>query len=476
MRYGQDYHAIMMEIPIPGELRSMLFVWIALWLAAALLIIANRRNAAGRWLSFVSFCGGVGALASVLEGWIVSMLATGDIDAAGEQVLRIIQRCCSWTSYYGLPYGFLCFGATYNGELLRARLAKWLPLAALVFPLAMLALPIADDYPVHYNLLAIWAIPYLLLGAILLLTKKHVHPAERRAHAIMLVAVLPAVIAASTMNYVLPLFGLYRMWRYNVYPIGFAFVIFIVSLFSFGFLGVQLLIERRQLNYSLRAITSGTAMLNHAIKNDIGKMKLFTDKIRREAEALDNAELQADISVISSAAQHIEAMIRSVHERTQELQLQPQEVRLAQLVQEQIAALEQQAAAKGISITTHYDDKAVAVVDGAQTAEAIHNVLVNAIDAMPGGGQLKAAVIAGKRGSTIEITDTGVGIEKSQLRKVIEPFFTTKSGKTMNFGLGLAYCYQLMNRQGGQLRISSEAGVGTVVRFHFQAVRKNRVG
>ncbi|AZN42945.1 sensor histidine kinase [Paenibacillus albus] len=448
----------------------MLFVWIVLWIASALLIAANRRNAAGRWLSFVSFCGGMGALASVLEGWIVSMLASGDIDSAGEHVLRIIQRCCSWTSYYGLPYGFLCFGSSYNAELLPQRLSRRMPLLALLLPLAMLALPIAENYPVHYNLLAIWAIPYFVFGGVLLLTKKHVHPAERRAHGILLVAVMPAILAAVTMNYVLPLLGLYRMWRYNVYPIGFAFIIFIVALFNVGFLGVQLLIERRQLNYSLRAITSGTAMLNHAIKNDIGKMKLFTDKIKREAGP--NAELHADISVISSAAQHIEAMIRSVHERTQELQLQLREVSLMQLVEEQIAALSEHASARGIAITTQYDVNALAIADAAQTSEAIHNVLQNALDAMPTGGQLTAAVIAGKRGSTIEISDTGVGIEKSQLRKVIEPFFTTKSGKTMNFGLGLAYCYQLMHRQGGELRISSEAGAGTIVRFHFRAVRK----
>ena len=111
---------------------------------------------------------------------------------------------------------------------------------------------------------------------------------------LLLLAVLPAVLIALTMNYVLPLFGFSGLWVYNVWPIGFAFVIFLFSFFNFGFLGVQLLIEKRQIDYSLRAITSGTAMLNHAIKNDIGKIKLFTEKIAREAGEQD--ELRADLA------------------------------------------------------------------------------------------------------------------------------------------------------------------------------------
>ena len=58
----------------------------------------------------LSFCGGMGALASVLEGWIVTLYESGQIDAAVERLLRIVQRGCLWMSYYGMPYAFLCFG------------------------------------------------------------------------------------------------------------------------------------------------------------------------------------------------------------------------------------------------------------------------------------------------------------------------------------------------------------------------------
>jgi signal transduction histidine kinase len=167
-------------------------------------------------------------------------------------------------------------------------------------------------------------------------------------------------------------------------------------------------------------------------------------------------------------------MIRSVHERTQELQLLPQRVNLASLVRDQLQALEPRLSGGQTVVHAEYDELAEAVADPAQTSEALSNVLLNAIESMPMGGELFIQVLGGKRGSTIEVRDTGSGIEKEYLKKVVEPFFTTKSGRAMNFGLGLAYCYQLMNRQGGELRIQSEKGAGTVVRFHFPSIKRSK--
>jgi len=464
----------------------MLFVWIALWLTAALLLISDRRNPSIRWLSLVSLCGGMGALASVMEGWIVSLELNGQLWQV--QWLRRAQRGCSWISYYGLPYSYLNFALTYYGRLGTRRVVRLLPYITILPAAAMLALPIAEDAPVHYSILAWWALPYIALGTLLLLRKRGGNQVERRSHFIVTAAVLPAVLIAVTMNHVMPLFGLYGMWRYNVWPITLAFFIFIIALFNFGFLGVRLFIERQQMDYSLRAITSGTAMLNHAIKNDIGKIKLFSSKIEYEAEdqSIDNVELRGDVKVIAEAAQRIETMIRSVHERTQELPLQVQAIRLRSLM-EQLVVEFRRSAPEHVQITTIYDEHAEALIDPIQTAEGIRNVLSNALEARykPKSGANRAAgekiymeiqirVSSNKRGSYIAIQDNGSGIEKRYLRKVTEPFFSTKNGKTMNFGLGLAYCYQLMRRQGGELRIESKLGHGTTVTFCFPAIKRKK--
>ncbi|WP_127530654.1 sensor histidine kinase [Paenibacillus kobensis] len=453
----------------------MVVVWAVLWLAALLLLLVNRRSPVFRWLGLVAFSGGSGALASVMDGWITAYDADpSSYDTA--EMLRHIQRLCSWTSYYGLPYGYLLFAVSYHGNALPVKLGKWMPWAALIPVLIMLALPIDGGYPVAYLPLGCWAIPYMLIGTGLIVTKRAGHPAEWKAHLTVTAAVVPAVLFALAMNYTMPLFGVYRLWQYNVWSIPIAFLIFIIALFKYGFLGVQLMIERRKLDYSMRAITSGTAMLNHAIKNDIAKIKLFADKISRSSGD-ESGGMQADTAVITRSVEHIEAMIRSVHERTQELVLRAERIDLAQLVRAQAAVIQPAAEATGVAVVLNAGDTAAIEVlaDAAQTQEALHNVINNALEAMPRGGELTISLTGGKRGSIIEIRDTGCGIEKHHLHKVTEPFFTTKSGKSMNFGLGLAYCSQLMSRQGGELRIRSELGQGTVVTLVFPAPRRNAV-
>ncbi len=101
--------------------------------------------------------------------------------------------------------------------------------------------------------------------------------------------------------------------------------------------------------------------------------------------------------------------------------------------------------------------------DPGQVEQVILNVVVNARDAMPEGGQLSIETKnygAGRGGDciTIAITDTGVGMDPRVLSRVFEPFFTTKEHGT---GLGLATSYGIIKENGGDLRVESAPGLGT---------------
>ena len=98
--------------------------------------------------------------------------------------------------------------------------------------------------------------------------------------------------------------------------------------------------------------------------------------------------------------------------------------------------------------------------DGGQIQQAIIALATNAIDAMPGGGVLTFRTNSSNNRVTIEIQDSGVGIEPENLSKIFEPFFTTKEvGK--GTGLGLAVCYGIITEHGGRLSVRSNVGVGT---------------
>jgi signal transduction histidine kinase len=86
--------------------------------------------------------------------------------------------------------------------------------------------------------------------------------------------------------------------------------------------------------------------------------------------------------------------------------------------------------------------------------------VVNALEAMRGGGTLTVRVVPRPGWVTMSIIDTGVGIEPESLGSIFDPFFTTKEGGT---GLGLSIVRQVVDRHHGRVSIESERGKGTTV-------------
>ena len=113
-------------------------------------------------------------------------------------------------------------------------------------------------------------------------------------------------------------------------------------------------------------------------------------------------------------------------------------------------------------------------VDPGQFEAALLNIIVNARDAMPDGGNITIRtrnVMGEQRAAAISITDNGSGIAPDQLEHVFEPFFTTKAvGK--GTGLGLSQVYGFAAQSGGEARIDSEVGKGTTLTILLPASDK----
>lgn len=97
-------------------------------------------------------------------------------------------------------------------------------------------------------------------------------------------------------------------------------------------------------------------------------------------------------------------------------------------------------------------------LDRVRFASALEQLLLNAAEAMPAGGELSVRISGGGGKQRLEISDTGPGIEKKNLGSVFHPFFTTKPGK---LGLGLTLARNVARAHGGTLELVSEPGKGT---------------
>jgi signal transduction histidine kinase len=108
--------------------------------------------------------------------------------------------------------------------------------------------------------------------------------------------------------------------------------------------------------------------------------------------------------------------------------------------------------------------------------QIIHNVIINAIQAMPSGGTIRLKTFMDKTRTfvNIHVTDDGVGITPDHLPKVFEPFFTTKErGIDKNAGIGLSIIYSIINAAGGSIHIKSSLRKGTTVQISLPVYRSN---
>jgi len=120
-------------------------------------------------------------------------------------------------------------------------------------------------------------------------------------------------------------------------------------------------------------------------------------------------------------------------------------------------------------------------VDEGMIGQAINNLIINAVQAMPDGGSIDVAVdniilenkttIEGlqlEKGSYVKITikDHGIGISNEHIAKIFDPYFTTKEKRT---GLGLATTFSIIQKHGGHITVNSELGIGTIFNIYLVA-------
>jgi GAF domain-containing protein/CheY-like chemotaxis protein len=103
--------------------------------------------------------------------------------------------------------------------------------------------------------------------------------------------------------------------------------------------------------------------------------------------------------------------------------------------------------------------------DPAELREALTNLILNALDAMPAGGTLALSTSAAAGQVEIAVADTGIGIPANIRHKIFDPFFTTKGPK--GTGLGLSMTYGILARHGARISVESEEGRGTKFRLAF---------
>ena len=148
----------------------------------------------------------------------------------------------------------------------------------------------------------------------------------------------------------------------------------------------------------------------------------------------------------------------------------PRRVTLLDVIELTRPAWETAPKRRGTSVDVHLELLMTWPVAGnaSELREVFTNLVLNAVDAMPRGGELWVATENGPGDAvTVNVRDSGVGMDAETRVKIFDPFFTTK--EIQGNGLGLSVAYGIVSRHRGSIAVESEPGVGTVFTLSFPA-------
>jgi signal transduction histidine kinase len=206
---------------------------------------------------------------------------------------------------------------------------------------------------------------------------------------------------------------------------------------------------------AISRITSGVA---HEVKNPLNAILMHVELARMKL-AREDTDVAPQMEIISREILRLDRVVKTFLDFTRPVELHAAEVPLDSFVREIVDLAAPQAEAAGIRVSVGADTDAANIrVDVDLMKQAILNVVVNAIQAMPHGGELRIECAVREEEAEIRISDTGVGIPPELRDKIFRLYYTTKPEGS---GIGLAMTFRIVQLHDGAIDFTSEPGKGT---------------
>ena len=215
---------------------------------------------------------------------------------------------------------------------------------------------------------------------------------------------------------------------------------------------------------SLAEVASGVV---HEVRNPLGTIKGAVEIL--EDELTDNNPRREFATIAKTEVERIDKLVREFLKfaRTPKPEKVPTDVN--KLVNSVQLLIRQQAEEQNITISENLSPNVPLVeLDPEQIKQVLLNFALNSIQAMPDGGKLTFSTKTEKERTIIEVEDTGTGIKEQNLRRIFDPFFSTKE---KSLGLGLSIAYKIITEHNGKIDARNSAN-GAVFRAEFAPENK----
>jgi PAS domain S-box-containing protein len=220
-----------------------------------------------------------------------------------------------------------------------------------------------------------------------------------------------------------------------------------------------------QVSERLAALGRVTAGVAHEVKNPLNSMRLWLENLKASLPDGQESNAQQAVQVLDKEIDRLDAVVKRFLDFSRPMDVRLESTQLADLLRDVLETAQPQMQKCGVQVAQLLPiDVPEVYVDRDLLKQAVLNLVLNALEAMPNGGQLR--VVLSRRGEMAEISvgDSGKGIPPEHRQKIFQLFFTTRPGGS---GIGLASAFRIVQLLNGSIDFTSEVGRGTTFRIEL---------
>ena len=222
--------------------------------------------------------------------------------------------------------------------------------------------------------------------------------------------------------------------------------------------------NRRKVDEERRELQTLVSDISHQVKTPVANLKMVTDTLL--AKPVTEQERRDFLQGIRSQTDKLEFLVRSMGKasrlETGAITLEKKDSPLLDTLAQAMSGIVYGAEQKGISVEVQCPDDLRVSHDSKWTAEALFNLLDNAVKYTPAGGKISVSVERWEMYVKLDVADTGRGIPESRQAAIFQRFYREEEVHDQpGVGIGLYLAREIISRQGGYIKVTSEVGRGS---------------
>jgi signal transduction histidine kinase len=209
----------------------------------------------------------------------------------------------------------------------------------------------------------------------------------------------------------------------------------------------------------LAAIGSMSSYVAHEIRNPLVTIGGFAKTLSHFT--FTDPKFKTNVGIIIEEVKRLEKILNNITDFGKPSTLEKVGTHICEIMEDTCILMENYFHEKNIRLHKEYEtDIPQICVDPTQIKQVFLNILMNAVEAMPDGGDLEIKIKPATESIEIDITNSGKSIPQNLLQNIFDPFFTTKQNGT---GVGLSVSLQIIENHGGNIEVESKYGEGTTM-------------